>query len=562
MVFDFSFPANIPREYVALYNQIAADSIEDFHRLVYTLSLSHGQSIDWWVEGPSSRNTYASPLYHYCCCIKMLEKLCMLGENIEEIRVDSARMKSIVKQYGKKCGLTIPVIMTRQGFFKKIFRPFVAPLREIFFFLRLYRIAKKTVGVRRPLPAVPLTVIDTFVFDSGLDDRYYDGLWEQLTCEEQKAVFFVPHFYSPSSLVRLLKGLRTSPKNYLLKEDFLHVSDYWYALTHGWRILKIRYQKVHFCGVDISPLVKEEILSFRGYSMAFISLLNYLFFFRMYEAGIKIRVAVDWFENQVFDRGWNKGLNTFYPDAKTIGYKGYVVSPYYLCSFPTQQEKELGLLPKEICTMSSGLVQSVRRFCLDLEVSVCPSFRFRHAWESRTFFPDKEYVTILVALPMSIREGNELLEIVAHVVPHLANINSRFLIKSHPLNAPETIERMYPGTFPSEFTFTRGSFNECVERANVLVSCASSSSIHALMKGVPVIIIGSQRGLTHNPVPEDFSKDLWNVCYNTDDVLRCIRQYQRIDPQDLLRRSESNRDYFVPVNRETVVKFLKLGNLV
>ena len=34
---------------------------------------------------------------------------------------------------------------------------------------------------------------------------------------------------------------------------------------------------------------------------------------------IKINTSLDWFENQIVDRGWNLGLNRNYKQAKSFG---------------------------------------------------------------------------------------------------------------------------------------------------------------------------------------------------------------------------------------------------
>jgi hypothetical protein len=43
--------------------------------IVSTLSRPFIGNLDWWVEGPASRNTFASPLYHNLCCLLLVEHL-------------------------------------------------------------------------------------------------------------------------------------------------------------------------------------------------------------------------------------------------------------------------------------------------------------------------------------------------------------------------------------------------------------------------------------------------------------------------------------------------------
>ena len=41
----------------------------------------------------------------------------------------------------------------------------------------------------------------------------------------------------------------------------------------------------------------------------------------------KITTAINWFENQPLDKGWNFGMNKYYPDANTHAYIGFL--PYF-----------------------------------------------------------------------------------------------------------------------------------------------------------------------------------------------------------------------------------------
>ena len=57
-----------------------------------------------------------------------------------------------------------------------------------------------------------------------------------------------------------------------------------------------------------------------------LGLLYYRFSRRFSEKGIKVRLLIDWYENQVIDRGLIKGFHDFFKNVPVYGYQGYIIS--------------------------------------------------------------------------------------------------------------------------------------------------------------------------------------------------------------------------------------------
>lgn len=107
-----------------------------------------------------------------------------------------------------------------------------------------------------------------------------------------------------------------------------------------------------------------------------------------------------------------------------------------------------------------------------------------------------------------------------------------------------------------------GDFNDCVEKSDLLISSASSACMETLAKGIPVIIIGNSHGLTHNPVPETITGDIWRLCYTTNEIAKAIqfyksRAHEKIKEHEALGR-RIREEYFEPVTGEGVRRFLGL----
>jgi hypothetical protein len=567
MKIDFTFRGKISPQYARLFNQIAVDIQHPFTALINSVSGKHAKSIDWWVSSPASRNTLASPLFHYCCCIALLQELIWKKEPVSEIMVDSRTFKKIIEDYLAGQGGNVTVTLARLPV-KQRLKELVRPVYVVIFgillrYLLLFFAARQTVFLRRPLPPEPLTLIDTFVMQGHVEkDRYYPGMLEALSEKEKERVWFVPHLYGfrPWRYLSVVRKLRGSERNFVLKEDFLKLRDYLFAWGHVFRIRALKIDSCLFQGVDISFLVREELTSFRGVSSSYMPLLNYCFAKRLKEAGVKLRLVIDWFENQNIDRGWNTGFRRFFPNAGSIGYQGFIVSAHYLCMYPTKEEKESKVIPRKVTVIGRGLAQSARRFCSDLKVMTAPAFRFHHVWRERKYSPASNVYTILVALPIVISEAIYILKLLACGNRNGSGI--RFWIKPHPSTTEVKIKAAYRETWPERFEFIGGDFSDCVEKANLLISSASSACMETLAKGIPLIVIGNSFGLTHNPIPETITEDIWRFCYTHQEIADAIQFYKNRSPEKIQEHEEASRrirkEYFEPVTREGVREFLGL----
>ncbi len=561
----FTAEARINSEHSLLFNQIAVNIRESFINFIDSLSIQNRKSIDWWVSSPASRNTLASPLFHYCCCIALLQELILTKKPVSEIITDSRAFKKIIEDYLAKQGVNARVTLAQlhvKHRLKELVRPiyvtFGLPLRHFLLFI----IARQTRSLCEPLPSSPLTLIDTFVMPGYIEkDRYYPGVLDALSEKEKQYIWFVPHLYGfrPWQFLRVVKKLRKSDRNFILKDDFLKFRDYWYAWQNFFHIRRLKIKPSLFCRVDISPLVREELKGFRNVSSSYVPLLNYRFAKRLKQAGIKLRLVIDWFENQVIDSGWNAGFRRFFPEAETIGYQGFIVSPHYICMYPTKAEKDNRVIPHKVAVIGRGLVQSARRFCSELDVCIAPAFRFQHIWQKRKYLPAENVYTILVALPIVISEAVYILKLLACGNKNDAGI--QFWMKPHPATSKAQIEAAYRVAWPKQIKFVSGDFKDYVEKSNLLImSSASSTCMETLAKGIPVIIVGSRHGLTHNPIPETITSDIWRLCYSQQEVANAIQFYQTRSPEKIKEHEEAGKrireEYFEPVTREGTRKFL------
>jgi len=563
----FTADFRIDSEHSVLFNRMAFDIRKSFTDTIESISKQHSKCIDWWVSSPASRNTFASPLFHYCCCFALLEELIRLNEPIHEIITDSRAFKRILKDYLASRGINARVISARLSL-KQRLRKLLLPIYAIFGLpsrhLLQYFATRYSRSLRKTLPSEPLTLIDTFIMSGFIkNDRYYPGMIDSLSEHEKQHVWFVPHLYGFHSwqLFRVIKILRETDKNIILKDDYLKYKDYWCVWGYLLRVRKLHIKAYPFCGTDISGLVREELMGFRSICSSQLPFLNYLFAKRLKEAGVKLRLVVDWFENQSIDKAWNAGFRHFYPDVETIGYQGFVATKHFLCLYPTEEERKSKVIPHKIFVIGRKMVQSTREFCPSLDVKGAPAFRFQHVWFKRKYLPEPNIFTILVALPNMTNEAVHILKMIAGGSTKSAGV--RLWIKRHPGTSTDKIKSAYGPTWPEQFEFVDGEFSECIEKSNLLISAASSTSMETLAKGIPAIIVGNRNGLTHNLIPESITDDIWRLCYSSQELVEAVQLYQDRSLEKICEHKMIGRkireDYFEPLTPEGIREFLRIG---
>ncbi|MBF0290068.1 MAG: hypothetical protein HQM14_19800, partial [SAR324 cluster bacterium] len=234
MKLDFTQQGKIELKHVRLYNKIAEEVRVSFTGWTEKIYQEYAHELDWWMFGSIIRETHVSPLFHYCTLLAFLKHLVLQKEPISAIIVDSGALKRVVEQYLITHQLlNIKVIFHK----KKIARRFHQILKNLYQFIVVPRSelkqllqAKRTFHNSPSLSKKNITLIDYFVVRhfSETNDTYYPGLLDTLTEEEKQSIYFVPTLYGVSAekYFETFQQMRLSKRNFLIKQDFLKLSDY------------------------------------------------------------------------------------------------------------------------------------------------------------------------------------------------------------------------------------------------------------------------------------------------------------------------------------------------
>ena len=569
---DCRFNGILHVEVSGLFNTISSELRHKFNEIVTEISTPLKQKLDWWVEGPASRNTFGSPFFHYYCSLHLIQKLldqnklsfnCILVDSLEfkrliELMFHDLGLNGCMVQYDKpsitkliKLRLKIPFLI-----FKKIAQQILAKIS-----------GKSNYDV---LNGKPLVLIDTFMTASFTrDDRYYGLLWENLTNEVKEVAYFIPTIVSTpvSKMFQTYKELRNNVRNFIIREDFLTLTDIIYAFQHQRRVKKIKINPVHVLGYDISKLIEEELYCNQDFLTVVESILTYRFVQRLKEKGLEVRVAINWFEGQVIDKAWNYAFNKLYPEAKTIGYRAFESFPFYLCSYPIPIEAESDVLPDVVGVEGRGTIATVREFLPNLEVMVIPALRTQHVWDNGLALGKRDYIHVLITLPISLKTS---FRIIGHLLEASKLVNYKgktivYTIKPHPTHILEQIKASFDLELSDSFVFTNEkSLPPLLHCSELLISEGSSTCLEAMACGIPVIVVENQEGLTFDRIPHNFPEEIVRKTRTVSQLVEAIEHYAHadIETQKVLKSLglKIRSDYFEPISKEGIERLFDIEN--
>ncbi len=557
---DFSGASDLPLNILTLLNETANELIYPFNEFIGTISQKHSDNLDWWVSAPAVRDVHCSNLFFHCCCAIAMKKALRDGFSPDRIVVDSAALKIIMEKLCCEFGSAAQCVSVspfgKAGVFLISLGNFLAYQLRGFFFAKMFRRTLKKASKNA------VTLVDSFVLDDIFAERYYPGLWEALGNDEKASVYFVPQPYGIKKYLSFYRRLFSSGKNYLLKEHFLKIEDYVFAFSYFFRSSKLKIDDYFIDGINVSELAREELNLRKGFNSSTHGLLNYRFVKRLKESKIKIKLFVNWFENQALDKGLNRGLKEYYPETVTKGYQGFINSDAYLNYFPQGYEQLANVLPDEVCVIGEKLKSRVASHCPDIRVSVAPAFRFSGVFNSNRQEKVKSKFTVLVALPIFNSERRQILNMLGSYLKEFGSCEILFNIKCHPATNPEKVKKEFPEVWPEEFTIVGGSFESQISDSDLLITGCSSACMETMARGIPVVIIGNFRGLTFNPVPGDLKTDIYRLVLSCEEFRKAIEAFRNRTEEAKKNHRNTGQwikeNYLAPVTRESARNFLDL----
>ncbi len=547
------------------FNAVVDDLRPRYSAYIDALSEHYGRNVDWWVSSVSSRNVYQSFSFLNLAYLMYVDELVAEGVQIDLILCTSNGLRKAIRKLLMKRGVAIKTVLSKSRRLKNRLRnSFLQhPVRTLRFlrdsFKRFIAAKVTAIGEKHDPSERYLNLLDIFVSEKSFHegrfvDRYYTGFLEM---DHSNQWTYLPTFYDVRHFLAIFRSLRRSTNDFLIKEDYLKLSDYMWALLHVIRLVRLKKYYHSFEQYDVYAIFHEDLIH-NLTTTSFESLLNYRLMERLKRAGIKVSLLVNWFENQNLDKALNLGFHEHYK-KKSIGYQGFIVSPNQLNTWPTPFEKQMGVIPDVIAVTGDSSSDFLKSMVPDLRIIKSPAFRFKHIWSNGGPVNSSEKV-VLVALPMISSDALEILTRIKRIVNKLPR-DIEINIKIHPVTEMASILSFLSANKLDSFAVRSEPFSQCLRASSLVVSTASTVILESLAMGAPVIVMGSQSQITYNPIPTDVDKRVWSLCYTDSELISSILFFANADADKRIEFKRIGQDirskFFEPVNDKGVYNFVR-----
>lgn len=459
-------PIFFPKKIRKIYEKIYKTNRLSYTNWIGKITEPQKKNIDWWMTKPTLRNPYTSNLLNYITVLETLEKI---KEKNLKIITSSFEIKDVLNKYfNKKFNLKINVKKNTYNFFKsKIFYLFKVFIFQLFIFSYVKIFIKKKAYNNK----LKYTFIDTFV---TLNKELNEGFYPAMPYRNNEKTLFVPTIIHTLKLTKLIKSIKKiDKKNYLFKEHYLTFGDLFFSFFHFYRKLKFLKNSYSYKKYNLSKIVNEEIISLDNYNSAVVGILNYKFFENISNFLIVVK-SVNWFENQVIDRGWNLGFRTFFKkyEKNSFGYQNFT-RHYNLISFsPSISENQSKVTPEKIIIISKYFHKITKEFYKKQISILGPTNRFKNLQMNiaKNF---KNKSNILLILSGIYEIDRALVKIVRDAC--LINKKIKVFVKDHPIMPLKKI--ISSKDIPTNFIPTNENLNKLLKKSLISITSGPTSAI-------------------------------------------------------------------------------------
>jgi hypothetical protein len=378
-----------------------------------------------------------------------------------------------------------------------------------------------------------LLILDIYIvvrkiYDSGkFADSFFPGLTDILERRKKKYVY-TPRLYGSMQPLELYRVFRIFKKNgdFILTEfQLLKLADYLEIVRFifFYPISVLRFAK------NLGNTYEDEVLR-RGLYEALDSLaiggyVRFLFGKRLSFIKINKIKCLSWYENQVSDKNFYRGLRSVHREVNIIGAQLFVRPHTLLNIFPDEGEACFGVVPDKVLVNGPGYLFELE----SIPVSIGPALRYAYLFDEKNYQTNGEIV--LIVMPFFNPGIQHILKVIREVdwpVP--------VEIKFH----PSTDIRKYEREELDRFFVTNKALPELLPKVLVVVG-QGGLLVEAAALGIPAIDIQNRLEFNHDYMPELSKKILWDKATNANDIIQLINEFQKsleLDPSRLKKEGE------------------------
>ena len=376
-----------------------------------------------------------------------------------------------------------------------------------------------------------LTILDTFfienkILESGrFEDIYFPGLAQHLT-KGNKVYAYVPKLSgsrNPFKLFQVFKILKNINTPVLTHLQLLNLNDY---LKVACFLFLYPFSVLRFIKT-LGNSYEDQILRYGLWAVlggvVLDSHIRFLFGKRLSSTKINKIKCISWYENQVSDKNFYRGLRHIGRKVEIIG-----IQPACWCDTLmnlTADEREIpfNVVPDRLLVNGPG-------YCFpsdNIQVEVGPSLRDKFIYEYDAQTSKGEF--ILVLMPYHKHVVDFILSLICKV-----NWSVPVKIKFHPI----TDQKEYEARIPNMFSVTNELISDLLPGALMAVGRGTGAQIQVAACGIPVIDIKNPNEFSHNAMPKTGKGIIWDRATTAEEVNSLAEQFLKSMQSNPIRLQE------------------------
>ena len=402
-----------------------------------------------------------------------------------------------------------------------------------------------------------LIIIDTFLLvNDVINKKRFKDLFfldfDLLLKSRGKNYVYLPVLINNKSLLqfqKLLNILANQSSRVLLEYQLLRLKDYIELFIF---IIKYPVHVLSFCSkMKSNTIINQHLKNELKMSLDRVTFQNfsrYLLGRRVAGLSVQNLKVISWYENQVIDKNFYRGINDINSKIEIIGAKPYIFSDEVLNEIPDEVENSFCTLPDKI--VLSGNSQIPKKTSLNYVIG--PSFRYKKLFQDKIDFTERSQV--LVLLTIYDHEIKNILQI----INSMDFPKNKIMVKFHP---DIKIEK-YAHLIHSEINIVDDDLYDLFKKTKIVVGISTGALIESACMAIPSIIIPHPEKFSLKFFPELGRGTIWdevNQQNNLDILLNKFDKIVKYKKDELLDLSEKYRSLYVTEpTEENIIKAYEL----
>ena len=471
--------------------------------------------ITWWLTSVSEKNPRISDLFLYSCYLRVAEILAAESDN-DLVFLCESRSLMLALSAALQKNTTLDVrsrypafvsirhllfrstgFITGYSFFllRWTLRWFLA---HVYCFVTPADRGRSGSGDMARVLLHSWTDQRSFSKPAAYQEVYLGSLGDELTARKYSVQYLIdvlPTLFYPVALLKL----RTCRQDCIPMERFLSPVDILYAMYVGIFCLPLPEEIPLYRGMDISPVIRDEIQNDRLHPRAAQAYLCYAIGKRIQKT-CPPRMFVYSFENLMWEKMFCASLKSTSPDIRITGYAHSVVDPMYLFYSISERERSIMPLPDRIIVNGKRAkdVLAASGFP-DEMIFVGGAFRYPQLSVSAGHIRHTRKKTICIATAAGIGETLELIRKARIAFGEKEGIVCK--VKLHPTLPSSILAQILP--LPGNFELCDEPVQVLLPAIDLLVYTSSAISVEALAGGVKILHVKSDFFIDMNIFADD-----------------------------------------------------------